>query len=278
MGICVLDDKRLQDLPGLPQLDEMTSGGMKLVRHYTDTLRLYLLHQFGGVYLDVNSLCVRPFDPLLDYMEEKKIDYLAGYESQRMRGTRQVANGIQFAAPASPVLLATALHLGIKLSTKHDWKDTGTWIMTGPHCLTETLDQWRTWVESRHIILSSAAFIPVYRKEGKDLNPSDLFALAARHGSYTIRMFQSTKGDALYGVIRQNEKCKSTAVKAPNGTSQQGSELTIVAHPDDEVYGEESTCYSRRRTMSRRFMLWSRPLGTRIRKLVEKNFWRCRST
>jgi len=225
------DDTKLQSLPGIPQLDEMTQD-MKLVRHYTDAIRLYLLHEFGGVYLDADSFCIRPFDPLLAYMEEQRMDFLANYESERLRGL-QIANGIMIAAPASPVLTATSLHLGIKLlKNANTWKERAAWKMTGPWCLTETRDQWTSWVKPHQIILSSAAFIPLYKDEGQDFSPSDMFALAARQGSYTIQMYQSTKNVALYSLIREKERCESMTLSS-NKTATH--ELMIVAHPDDEL-------------------------------------------
>jgi mannosyltransferase OCH1-like enzyme/LmbE family N-acetylglucosaminyl deacetylase len=230
------DDKKLQSLPGIPKLVEMTKD-IKLVRHYTDAIRLYLLHQFGGVYLDADSFCVRPLDPLLQYMKEERVDFLANYESERLRG-QQIANGIMIAAPASPVLTATTLHLGIKLFNMPLWKNRSAWKMTGPWCLTETRDQWTSWVQPHQIILSSAAFIPLYKDEGKGFSPSDMFALAARQGSYTIQMYQSTKNVHLYSLIRENERCESLTQN--NKTKTQETELMIVAHPDDEfLWGGE---------------------------------------
>ena len=259
------DDKKIRALPGMPYLPEMMADP-KLVRHYVDTVRLYLLHRFGGVYLDVDAYCLRAFDPLLRYMEEERADFLAGYESERMRGS-QIANGIQIAAPASPSIAANILHLGIKLHKKKVWKERKAGTYTGPRCTTEVREQWGSWVSSgRQIILSSAAFIPLYKDEGKHLRLDDVFDIANGMGSYTVQMYQHTKQASMYKMIeRENNRTSDMSEKTNSRLSiEQISEearergagsdgtgdgqfflgqsresmrsiLMVVAHPDDEI-------------------------------------------
>lgn len=231
------DDDKLQSLTGLPQLPEML-GNRTMVRYYTDIIRLYILHKFGGVYLDIDAICLRPFDPLLNYLEEDHKDFLANYESERMRG-RQIANGILIAAPASPVLSANALHVGIKLATQKrlaaDFK------VTGPWATTETRDQWESWVKAHQITLSSSAFIPLYKDEGDGLDLDDVLHIATRQGSYTVQMYQGTKSRNMFKMIENANKVKSdtrnrreASLNKPKDT-EQPSTLMIVAHPDDEA-------------------------------------------
>ena len=35
--------------------------------HQADVVRLYVLRTYGGIYLDIDTLCIRPFTPLLDH-------------------------------------------------------------------------------------------------------------------------------------------------------------------------------------------------------------------
>ena len=35
------------------------------LEHYCDLLRLDILYQTGGIYVDIDTLCIKPFDPLL---------------------------------------------------------------------------------------------------------------------------------------------------------------------------------------------------------------------
>lgn len=234
------DDEKLQALTGLPQLHEVLADP-EFVRHYTDAIRLYLLHHFGGVYLDIDSYCFRPFDPLRMYLEEEGKDFLVSYESERSWG-RNIANGIMIAAPATPVLSAYALHVGIKLATPNLLDRA--YKVTGPWALTETRDQWESWVEPHQLILSSAAFIPLYKDEGDGLDLADVFDIAARHGSYTVQMYQGNKKNNMFKMVQEaNSKIeignRSDSKQGDIGDSgdkaMKPSILMIVAHPDDEV-------------------------------------------
>jgi len=230
------DDDKLQAPTGLPHLPELLAD-RKLVHFYTDVVRLYILHQFGGVYLDIDSYCLRPFDPLLTYLKEEHKDFLANYESERMRG-RQIANGIMIAAPASPVLSANALHVGIKFATikkrGSDFKVTGPWATTG------TRDQWESWAKPHQITLSSSAFIPLYKDEGDGLDLDDVFNIAARQGFFTVSMYQGTKSRSMFKLIKEanantEPKNRREASLSNPSDTEQPSTLMIVAHPDDEV-------------------------------------------
>jgi len=268
-------DETLKALPGLPHLPYM-EGQLKFVRHYVDTVRYYLLHQFGGVYIDMDAFCMRPFDPLLSYAEEKGVDLLMNYESQRHRG-RQIANGILVAAPASPVLAAFMLHLGYRLKKHHSafWKETQyrrAGRITGPWMVTEVRDQWDSWVRDHLYVLSSSAFIPMYREgdEGGLEGSADVFSLAKSQGSYTVQIYHS---GALKSLLHGAKTSKTTAtapatviatkkkevadhsvelldssavtsiaskenvedVEVPPSADDEKSVLMVVAHPDDEV-------------------------------------------
>ena len=297
-------DETLKALPGLPSVPYM-EGNLKFVRHYVDTIRYYLLHQFGGIYIDMDAFCMRPFDPLLTYSEAKGTDLLMNYESQRHRG-RQIANGILVAAPASPVLSAFILHLGYRLKKHHaafikdssyryvlcrsekelrhrGYFSSNAWIqhfltspfassvsitkifrragrITGPWMVTEVREQWESWVKDHLYVLSSSAFIPMYR-EGDEANlegSADVFSLAKSQGSYTVQIYHSgALKNLLHGastpssspkIVKVNDHSDdssaiiSTASKedvveneVPAINNEKQSVLMVVAHPDDEV-------------------------------------------
>lgn len=262
------DDEKLSKLPGIPQLPSMLSEHHTLVKQYTDSIRIYLLHRYGGVYLDIDAYCLQPFDPLLGYMEEDGgKDFLANYESERLRG-RQVANGVFIAAPMSPVLSANALHVGIKLFANPIWKTVDAFRGTGPWSLTELKTDWFSWIENHQTILSSSAFIPLYKDEGAGMTLEDYMKYAEKKGSYTIQMYQSTKERNSVAMIKQDNenniekkaeeettedveemptvdisndiddpghefRRRDTSLLVPS--SQEPSILMIVSHPDDET-------------------------------------------
>lgn len=247
------DDEKLQSLTGIPHLPELLANYPKRVRLYSDVIRLYILHRFGGVYLDIDSFCLRPFDPLLNYLEEERKDFLVNYESERTLG-RQIANGIMIAAPASPAVSAYARHVGNKFATHKDWQNSAIdWLFTGPGAMSEVREQWQSWVLPHQIILSSTAFIPLYKDEGADLELNDVFEIALRQGSYTIQMYQTTKHTSMYNMIKKaikrtdasktltsldSDKKRSEAGESKMDnvdTDHQPSILMVVAHPDDEI-------------------------------------------
>ena len=70
----------------------------------SDLVRVELLLRFGGVYVDVDVLAIKPFDPIL-----KRYDFFAGLEAPHCIGDRSdhylfITNAIIGAAPAHPIL------------------------------------------------------------------------------------------------------------------------------------------------------------------------------
>lgn len=43
----------------------MSTGIIGDVLKYTDVIRLLLLYKYGGIYIDADSACVKPFDELI---------------------------------------------------------------------------------------------------------------------------------------------------------------------------------------------------------------------
>ena len=62
--------------------DEVFGNPVKLFAHKTDVLKLQLLLEHGGIYLDLDTICQRPFDPLLDGR------VVLGYEEAIANGSR----------------------------------------------------------------------------------------------------------------------------------------------------------------------------------------------
>lgn len=45
---------------------DISLDGAKYIEHKTDILRLKILNKFGGIYVDCDTICVKPFDKFLD--------------------------------------------------------------------------------------------------------------------------------------------------------------------------------------------------------------------
>lgn len=61
--------EKAQDLAEFRHVDpprEIFGRPLHHFAHRADVLRLYRLYQEGGIYLDMDTLCLRPFTPLLD--------------------------------------------------------------------------------------------------------------------------------------------------------------------------------------------------------------------
>lgn len=134
--------------------------------------------------------------------------------------------------------------------------------------VTEVRDQWDSWVRDHLYVLSSSAFIPMYRSgdEGTMKGSADVFNLAKSQGSYTVQIYHS---GALKNLLHGAKTSKTTATAAATtkkekadhsnelidssavtltaskenvedveilpSTDDEKSVLMVVAHPDDEV-------------------------------------------
>ncbi len=82
-----------------PQIQECSNYGQK-----SDLVRLEILSRYGGVYVDVDVLMVKPFDPIVS-----RYDFFAGVEAPHFIGERSdrylfVTNAIIGSAPQHPIL------------------------------------------------------------------------------------------------------------------------------------------------------------------------------
>lgn len=101
------------------RLWDFDTGADFLARHYprllvtfhqlpkviqkADLLRYAILHHYGGIYADLDTECLRPFDPLID-----QADFVAGYEA---KDYPSICNAILCASPGHPILSAVIRYL-----------------------------------------------------------------------------------------------------------------------------------------------------------------------
>jgi len=112
----------------------------------SDYLRYQLLYLYGGVYIDADSYCLKPIDPLLN------VQTFAG-----MAGTISpyVSNGVIGSTPGSEALTWCVRNMPAPSSNKPVW----TWI--GPVFFTECTRRF----EDSVVVHPSHYFCPVHFKE-----------------------------------------------------------------------------------------------------------------
>lgn len=92
-----------------------------------DVMRYEILHEYGGVYIDADSRCLKPLeDWLLD------CDAFACWEQERIRNNL-IANGFLGSVPNSE-----AMRLCIEeVATKNCTEDKLAWLITGPMLMSD---------------------------------------------------------------------------------------------------------------------------------------------
>ena len=182
----------LLTMPGLALFKRLLSAGKRWSIHlFADIIRLGILHLYGGVYTDVDAICLRPFDRIIEDASAHGHDMVVGYESDRHYST-WIGNGVQFSAPYAQSMSALMLHLGERLmdGPKNDY-DLVAWETTGPMLLTSVSVNWNSWV--RWKILPSNAFYPVHPWDflvGPGIGHEDAHMYAWYKGSYTLQLFR----------------------------------------------------------------------------------------
>ena len=130
----------------------------------SDVVRYSVLREFGGVYLDADTVCLRPLDDLLQY------GFFAGYHSKDNAGTREnnkhhpnrelVASAVMGSIPQHPltVRLTDDLH--------NTYQNGMAWSTVGPGHLTRTLRNCpKCNISGDIIILPYYAFVPYHHEE-----------------------------------------------------------------------------------------------------------------
>lgn len=117
-----------------------------------DIIRWEILARYGGLFLDADSICIEPFNQLMD-----KNRAFAGYENENVR-PGLVATGTMAFPPAHPLCLAAVEWI---LANPVSHKSTGNmaWKNVGPGLLTRMLD---TKLYPDVEILPSYLFLPVH--------------------------------------------------------------------------------------------------------------------
>lgn len=158
-----------------------------------DVLRLLLLYIYGGVYTDIDAVCVQPFDPVLAYAAKKSVDMVVARESDRHCGAL-IANGVIVASPASRTLTALIAEVAVRISSgpTTGYTQFTAWQTSGPSLFTHVFAHHASQVNG--FVLSSDAFYPVHYNDMNimPLSTTDLLDIARFKGSYTIQLWRGT--------------------------------------------------------------------------------------
>lgn len=145
----------------------------KIFEHYVktkngpgmaDVARYSILREYGGVYLDADTLCFRSFEPLLKY------GFFAGYHSRENSGTTEnnlgnpirdmIANAIIGSTPQHPVIVKVTDELNNQI------RGGAAWQVVGPLYLTRVLGKCHDCNVSGDVfILPFHAFVPYHHHE-----------------------------------------------------------------------------------------------------------------
>ena len=122
-------DSHLPKLHNQKQFDLINSYPGK-----ADILRLEVLFQYGGIYIDADSECLQPLDPLLRY------HFFACYENEVTR-PGLIANGVMGSEPLHALLYANMNEVK-KISNINANK---AWIITGPLLFTKVIHEYEVF-------------------------------------------------------------------------------------------------------------------------------------
>jgi mannosyltransferase OCH1-like enzyme len=100
-----------------------------------DVIRYELLYRHGGLYMDCDSVCLRPLgDDISD------AEFLGVYMNERVRPGR-LCNGILGCAPEHPIMAEVIEAVG-RVSVE-DCRSQPSWMATGPVLLTRVIHKYK---------------------------------------------------------------------------------------------------------------------------------------
>lgn len=147
-------DKDVAELTMINQrhYDAETNYGAK-----ADILRLELLDQFGGVYIDIDFQFLKPLDQLHSLCDF----YIGFFQVIYMRGRARINNGILASAQGHPIVKTLIEEIG---KNRDQYPDLSSWsgilARNGPDFVTKVLHTYLPQCEGANIVLPSNYFYP----------------------------------------------------------------------------------------------------------------------
>lgn len=132
--------------------DAETNYGAK-----ADILRLELLDQFGGVYVDIDFECLKPFDPLHHLTDF----YIGFFQAIYMRGRARINNGLIASAQGHPIIKQLIIEIG---KNRDQYPDLSSWsgilARNGPDFVTKVLHEYLPSMPGANVVLPSNYLYP----------------------------------------------------------------------------------------------------------------------
>ncbi|KAJ3199194.1 hypothetical protein HK099_003269, partial [Clydaea vesicula] len=161
-----------------------------------DILRIDILYQFGGIYVDVDTVCLKKFDQAL--LAEQ---FFAGYESlnnslSNSPNSQLIANGVLGSIKSHPLLDLMRQNIKSKdlSETKSAWKTVGPALLTRSYHLFLKFTWNRDWSVK---VRPFSDFYPYHHSEGKTIpqTTDELNSTLSKHNqmnSFTFALWGGT--------------------------------------------------------------------------------------
>lgn len=79
-------------------------GYDKPIKRY-DSIRYFFLYHYGGIYMDIDSIIMKRFDPILTFLDNDNTTALFGYQRRDTTSWDAVGNSFMMTCPRHPVFL-----------------------------------------------------------------------------------------------------------------------------------------------------------------------------
>jgi len=79
-------------------------GYDKPIKRY-DAIRYFFLYHYGGIYMDIDSVIMKRFDPILESLNSEDDNALFGYQRRDTTAWDAVGNSFMMTSPRHPVFL-----------------------------------------------------------------------------------------------------------------------------------------------------------------------------
>jgi len=123
--------------------------------HKSDILRLLILEEFGGIYLDIDTICIKPFDNLLNYKcvmgQESYLNHIQG-----------LCNAVILAEPKS-------LFINHWIESYADFRSLGRDSFWNEHSVIVPYFISKKFPDLIHVLNNNAFFYPSYGRFDLDL-------------------------------------------------------------------------------------------------------------
>lgn len=137
--------------------------GEPIVR--SDLARMEILFAHGGLYLDADSECLRPFDPLHENLVSDRYECYAGIEMKNKDTFKEFPTGLIAQGTVGCVKHAVSM-MAMVTSLLYSARNNPPWIASGPYQFSSVINYWNLPVK----LLPSHVFYPLHHSDGSQGN------------------------------------------------------------------------------------------------------------